>query len=59
MSNTRQSEGKVVVVTGAGTGMGGDTAILLAERGAKVAIVGRREARLRDIEAKILGFSMS
>jgi NAD(P)-dependent dehydrogenase (short-subunit alcohol dehydrogenase family) len=54
MSDTRQFEGKVIVVTGAGTGMGADTAILLAERGAKVAIVGRREAPLRDIEAKIL-----
>jgi NAD(P)-dependent dehydrogenase (short-subunit alcohol dehydrogenase family) len=34
--------------------MGADTALLLAERGARVAIVGRREAPLREIEAKIL-----
>lgn len=54
MANTEQFKGKVVLVTGAGTGMGADTAILLAERGAKVAIVGRREAPLRDVEAKII-----
>jgi NAD(P)-dependent dehydrogenase (short-subunit alcohol dehydrogenase family) len=54
MSNTRQFEGKVIIVTGAGTGMGADTAILLAERGAKVTIAGRREAPLREIEAKII-----
>jgi NAD(P)-dependent dehydrogenase (short-subunit alcohol dehydrogenase family) len=54
MSSTRQFEGKVIIVTGAGTGMGADTAILLAERGAKVTIAGRREAPLREIEAKII-----
>jgi NAD(P)-dependent dehydrogenase (short-subunit alcohol dehydrogenase family) len=54
MSNTRQFEGKVIVVTGAGTRMGANTALLLAERGAKVAIVGRSEAPLRDTGAKIL-----
>ncbi len=54
MSNTRQFEGKVIIVTGAGSGMGADTAILLAERGAKVALAGRREAPLRDVEATIL-----
>jgi NAD(P)-dependent dehydrogenase (short-subunit alcohol dehydrogenase family) len=54
MSNTRQFEGKVIIVTGAGTGMGADTAILLAERGARVTIVGRREAPLREIEAKVI-----
>jgi NAD(P)-dependent dehydrogenase (short-subunit alcohol dehydrogenase family) len=53
MSNTRQFDGKVMVVTGAGTGMGADTAVLLAERGAQVALVGRRETPLREIEAKI------
>lgn len=44
---------KVALVTGAGTGMGAATAILLAERGARVTLVGRREEPLRDVEAQI------
>jgi NAD(P)-dependent dehydrogenase (short-subunit alcohol dehydrogenase family) len=47
MSKNDQFQGKVIIVIGAGTGMGADTAILVAERGARVAIVGRREAPLR------------
>ncbi|OQE39032.1 hypothetical protein PENCOP_c007G05288 [Penicillium coprophilum] len=52
MSNT-QFANKVAVVTGAGTGIGADTAVLLAERGASVTIVGRREGPLREIEERI------
>ncbi|MDX3238531.1 SDR family NAD(P)-dependent oxidoreductase [Streptomyces sp. ME03-5709C] len=44
---------KVALVTGAGTGMGAATAILLAERGARVTLVGRREEPLREVEAQI------
>jgi NAD(P)-dependent dehydrogenase (short-subunit alcohol dehydrogenase family) len=44
---------KVALVTGGGTGMGAATAMLLAERGAKVTIVGRREQPLRDTERAI------
>ncbi|MFJ7439691.1 SDR family NAD(P)-dependent oxidoreductase [Methylorubrum thiocyanatum] len=53
MSQDTQFAGKVAVVTGAGTGMGADTAMLLAERGARVTLVGRREAPLREVEARI------
>jgi len=53
MSKNNQFQCKVIIVTGAGTGMGADTAILLAERGAKVAIVGRREAPLHEVEKRI------
>jgi NADP-dependent 3-hydroxy acid dehydrogenase YdfG len=52
MSKNNQFQCKVIIVTGAGTGMGADTAILLAERGAKVAIVGRREAPLHEVEKR-------
>ncbi|MEW2548818.1 SDR family NAD(P)-dependent oxidoreductase [Streptomyces sp. NPDC047002] len=44
---------KVALVTGAGSGMGRSTAILLAERGAAVTIVGRRENRLDEVAAEI------
>jgi NAD(P)-dependent dehydrogenase (short-subunit alcohol dehydrogenase family) len=53
MSQGTQFQNKVAIVTGAGTGMGADTAILLAERGACVTLVGRREEPLRVTEAKI------
>lgn len=41
-------EGPVALVTGAGSGIGRATGILLAERGYRVALVGRREAALRE-----------
>lgn len=47
-------DGKVAVVTGAGSGMGRETARLLAESGANVALVGRREAPLVDLHDEIL-----
>ena len=53
MSRTKDFEGKVALITGAGTGMGAATAELLAERGARVALIGRREQPLREVEARI------
>lgn len=44
---------KVALVTGAGSGMGRATAILLAERGAAVAVVGRRADRLDEVVKEI------
>ncbi|MFB6820395.1 SDR family oxidoreductase [Streptomyces virginiae] len=46
-------EGKVVAVTGAGSGIGEATALLLAERGAKVVLGGRRTERLEALAARI------
>ena len=46
-------DGKVVVVTGASSGIGEATALLLAERGAKVVLGARRPERLRSLEARI------
>ncbi|MGW7043201.1 SDR family NAD(P)-dependent oxidoreductase [Streptomyces avermitilis] len=45
--------GKVALVTGAGTGTGAATAILLAECGARVTLVGRREEPLHEVAASI------
>ena len=45
--------GRVAVVTGGGTGIGRDTALLLAERGADVAVAGRRAEPLEKTAADI------
>jgi NAD(P)-dependent dehydrogenase (short-subunit alcohol dehydrogenase family) len=50
---TRPFADKSALVTGAGSGMGAATAILLAERGAAVTLVGRRKAKLDEVAAEI------
>ncbi|MFE4358563.1 MULTISPECIES: SDR family NAD(P)-dependent oxidoreductase [Streptomycetaceae] len=49
----RPFHGKAALVTGAGSGMGRATALLLARRGAAVTVVGRREHRLAEVVAEI------
>jgi len=49
-----QLTGKVAIVTGAGSGMGRETALLLAERGASVALVGRRRETLASVQRDIV-----
>ena len=46
-------DGKVVAITGAGSGIGEATAVLLAERGAKVVLGARRAERLEDVAKRI------
>lgn len=46
-------DGQVAVVTGAGSGMGRETAILLARSGATVVAVGRRAEPLEDLQREI------
>ena len=46
-------EGKIAVVTGAGTGIGKETALAFAREGATVVLVGRRPVPLEDVAAEI------
>jgi 3-oxoacyl-[acyl-carrier protein] reductase len=47
--------GKVALVTGASQGIGRDTALVLAEAGAKVAVAARNEEKLAALVAEIAG----
>jgi len=48
-------KGKVVIITGASSGIGAATARLLAQLGAKVVLGARREAQLEQLAAQING----
>ncbi|MCL6297597.1 SDR family oxidoreductase [Streptomyces kronopolitis] len=47
------TEGKVVAITGASSGIGEATALLLAERGARLVLGARRTERLAELVARI------
>ena len=48
-------EGKVVLITGGGTGLGAETTRHLASKGAIVAIAARRRNKLDEVVAQITG----
>lgn len=48
MNDETDFNGRTILITGASSGIGRDTAILLSRRGAKVVLTGRDRDRLRD-----------
>lgn len=53
----KRFEDKVVIVTGAGSGLGQATTLQLAEEGAKLVLVDLNEAGLKETEEKVLAVS--
>jgi NADP-dependent 3-hydroxy acid dehydrogenase YdfG len=53
MTSTSELQGTVALVTGASSGIGEATALALAQRGAAVAIVARRQDRLQSLASTI------
>ena len=47
-------EDKVVIITGAGSGLGQETALRIAKEGAKLSLVDLNEKGLEETKAKIL-----
>jgi len=50
---SRQIANKVIIITGASTGIGRETALLLGREGARLVLVARREALLQEIRKQV------
>ena len=46
-------QGKVVIITGASSGIGEASAIDFAKKGCKIVLVARREELLKEVEKKV------
>jgi NAD(P)-dependent dehydrogenase (short-subunit alcohol dehydrogenase family) len=55
MRNIMQMQGKTVLVTGASSGIGRETAILLSELGARVILAARNQERLDETRSRMEG----
>jgi short-subunit dehydrogenase len=55
----RTIAGKVIIITGASSGIGRAAAVALGREGAKLVLVARRENRLKELEAEIKGDTLS
>jgi short-subunit dehydrogenase len=55
----RTIAGKVIIITGASSGIGRAAALALGREGAKLVLVARRENRLKELEAEIQGDTLS
>jgi short-subunit dehydrogenase len=51
----RTIAGKVIIITGASSGIGRAAAVALGREGAKLVLVARREGRLKELEREIQG----
>lgn len=54
-SNPMQMTGRTVLVTGASSGIGRETALVLSELGARVVLAGRDRQRLEETQARLHG----
>ena len=55
MKNVIDLSNKTVLITGASSGMGAETAVLCSQLGAKVILVARREDKLKEVMARVEG----
>ncbi|WP_134699742.1 SDR family oxidoreductase [Ammoniphilus sp. YIM 78166] len=49
--------GRVILITGAGTGLGRELALQLAEKGAKLILCGRRKSKLSELQEELEAYN--